>query len=366
MGKRIICLTAIAVLAATYNSEAQVRSEYFRSLSADLQVNTGMLSQKVTAIPFAINYRDAVNAKQGDIKFKSGQSWGYDFRLGYYFNRTRSLGIGLGLTYYKQEGNLNLDTFHVEFRSNDASYPVFRQVISTSRSIRESVVSKSLNIPLLLRYKKDFSDKLALTVDAGILYNISVKNSYNTDAAFDYEAIYKFEGQTPVYDPSPTPDATDLLITKAEYYNDNPYGGNVSAFFLHHDTIGKSVGLYLPADKKSGTVKYKSGSLGYTGEVAANYMVIRNVCVRAGVYYTYQSFTNTGNNNALRLTDKVVENAAGMSTAANYNSMLNEVQNVKTHNYGIMLGVRVYFNKMAWRAPENDMNKITPAQGRAH
>ncbi len=365
MGKRILCLVAIIVAANTHSAFAQVRSEYFRSLSADLQVNRGILSQNVKAIPFSTNYQDALNTYQGDIKFSVGKSMGYDFRLGYYFNRVRSLGVGLGINYYKQEGDLKLDSFHVEFRASDATYPVFRQVISTTRGIKETVTSTSINVPLLLRYKKDFNEKFALTVDAGLLYNINVKNTYNTDANFDYEAIYKFEGTVPVYDNSATPDQSDLLITKSEFLKDFPKG-DVRHFFNFHDSIGKSVGLELDADQKQGTVKYKKGSLGYTGEVAINYMVVRNICLRLGAYYTAQSFTNTSNNNALRLTDKVVEDANGKITGVNYNSILNEVQSVKSNNFGLMLGVRVYFNKMAWRAPENDMNKVTPAQGRAN
>lgn len=365
MGKRILCLIALLVVANKYSAFGQVRSEYFRSLSADLQVTGGLLTQQIKAIPFSVNYLDALNATQSDIKFSSGQSRGYDFRLGYYFNHKRTLGIGVGINYYKQEGSLNLDTFHIEFRSSDAVYPVFRQVISTSRGIKESITSTSINVPLLLRYKKDFNEKWSLTVDAGLLYNINVKNTYSTDAAFDYEAIYKFEGNYPIYDNSPIPDPSDLLITKAEYLKDFP-SGDVVNFFRFHDSIGKSVGLNLNADKKNGEVKYKSGSLGYTGEIAVNYMVVRNICIRLGAYYTAQSFTNTSNNNALRLTDKKVQDASGKTIGANYNSMLNEVQTVKSNNFGLLLGVRVYFNKMAWKAPENNMNKVTPARGRAH
>jgi len=364
MGKRILGLVAILAAASAQTSFAQVRTEYFRSLSADLQVNRGMLTQNVKAIPFSTNYQDALNQTQSGINFKSGKSMGYNLRLGYYFNRKRSLGVGLGVDYYKQEGTLSMDTFHVEFRSSDAKYPVFRQVISTTRGIKETVTSQSINIPVLLRYKKDFNERLALTVDAGIMYNLYAKNTYNTNANFDYEAIYKFEGNVPVYDNSPTPSDASLLITRAEYLKDFP-AGDVRAFFAHHDSIGKSVGLNLEADQKTGTVKYKSGSLGYTGEVAVNYMVVRNICVRLGAYYTAQSFTNTSNNNALRLTDKVVENKDGRITGVNYNSILNEVQSVKSNNFGLTLGVRIYFNKLAWTAPVDDVNKVTPAKGRA-
>ncbi len=365
MGKRILCLVALGLVANTYSSTAQVRTEYMRSLSADLQVTGGMLNQNISSIPFSVNYKDALNTKQGDIKFDNGMSKGFDFRLGYYFNRKRSLGIGVGINYYKQQGDFKLDTFHVEFRSADATYDPFRQVISTTRGIKESIVTKSINIPFLLRYKKDFNDKIALTVDAGILYNINVKNTYNTNASFDYEGIYLLEGNVPVYDNSEIPSDNSLIITKAEYLKNFP-NGDVNAFFKHHDSIGKSVGLNLNAAQKEGSVTYKSGSLGYTGEIAVNYMVYKNICVRLGAYYTYQSFTNTTNNNALRLTDAVVKDASGTTTGVTYNSMLNEAQTVKSNNYGLLLGVRIYFNKLAWTAPIDDINKVTPAKGRAH
>lgn len=365
MAKRILCLVASIVALNAHTVVGQVRSEYFRSLSADLQLNGGLLSQKITAIPFSENYEDALNAVQGNIKFSGGQSKGYDFRLGYYFNHKRTLGIGLGINYYQQKGTLSLDTFHIEYRASSDSFPIFRQVISTTRGIKETIVAKSYNIPFLLRYKKDFNDKIALTVDAGIVYNLQVGNSYETDARFDYEAIYKFEGNELVYDNQPVPDQSSLLITKAEYQKDFPKG-DVVKFFMHHDSIGKSVGLNMAANEKTGKVAYKSGSLGYTGEVAVNYMVVRNICIRAGLYYTAQSFTNTSNNNARTLTDHKIKDATTGANTVNYNSLLNEMQTAKSSNYGMVLGARIYFNRMAWKAPTDDVNRVTPAKGRAH
>jgi len=363
MSKRILYLGAFLMMAnAGY---AQVRSEYFRSLSVDVEGNAGLMTQNIKAIPFSTNYTNALNATQSDIKFSNGTSRGADLRLGYYFNRKRSIGIGVGINYYKQQGDLKMDTFHVEYRSTDNQGGTFRQVISSSRGIKETVTSTSLNIPILLRYKKDFNEKLSLTVDAGLLYNINVKNTFSTDANFDYEAIYKFEGNFPVYDNSPIPDQSDNLITRQQFLTKNPTGDVVN-YFRFQDSIGKSVGLNLKAHEGNGNVNYKSGSLGYTGEIAVNYMVVRNICLRLGAYYSAQSFTNTTNNNAMRLTDQKIKDASGTTTGVNYNSLLNEVQTVKSSNYGIVLGVRVYINRMAWRAPENNMNKVTPAKGRAH
>jgi hypothetical protein len=361
MGKRILCLVASVIAIGAHNVRGQVRSEYFRSLSADLQVNGGLLSQKITTIPFSENYPQALNALQSDIRFSSGQSMGYDFRLGYYFNKKRSLGVGAGITFYKQTGNLNLDTFHIEFRSTDAKYATFRQMISTTRGIREEITARSFNIPVVLKYKKDFNSKLALTVDAGIVYNLNVRNSYNTDARFNYEAIYLFEGG----DSTPIPSSQAYLVTRDNFIKKYP-NDDIVKYFDFHQGMGKSVGLNLAANERSGNVRYKSGSLGYTGEIAVNYMFVRNICLRAGVYYTAQSFTNTSNNNALPLTDAVVRDANNKVVGTTYNSMLNEMQTARNANYGIVLGARVYFNRMAWKAPVDDVNRVTPAKGRAH
>ena len=368
MGKRILCLVASVIAIGAHDVRGQVRSEYFRSLSADLQVNGGLLSQKITTIPFSENYPQALNALQSDIRFSSGQSMGYDFRLGYYFNKKRSLGVGIGINYYKQTGNLNLDTFHIEFRSTDAKYATFRQMISTSRGIREEITARSYNIPLVLKYKKDFNSKLALTVDAGIVYNLSVRNSYNTDARFNYEAVYLFEGgdsTVPIYDANPVPSSQAYLVTRDNFIKKYP-NDDIVKYFDFHQNMGKSVGLNLSANERSGNVTYKSGSLGYTGEIAINYMFVRNICLRGGVYYTAQSFTNTSNNNSLRLTDAVVRDANNKVVGTTYNSMLNEMQTARNANYGIVLGARVYFNRMAWKAPIDDVNRVTPAKGRAH
>lgn len=364
MNKRILSLGAFLLLANAYSSFGQVRSEYFRSLSVDLEANGGIMTQKIKAIPFSTNYQDALNTTQSEIKFSSGSSRGANFRLGYYFDKRRKFGVGIGLDYYKQQGNLQMDTFHVEFRSKDDAGGTFRQSISTTRSIKETMTASTLNMPILLRYKKDFNENLALTIDAGILYNISVKNTYSSDAGFDYEAIYKFEGATPIYDNSPVPSGSDELITK-QYYTTRHPELDVVEYFRFQDSIGRRVGLNLQPTQKTGNVKYKSGTLGYTGEVAINYMVVRNVCIRVGAYYFANSFKNTSNNNSLNLTDNTVKDASGKTVGVNYNSLLNEVQTAKTNNFGLMIGMRVYFNKMAWKAPENDMNKITPAQGRA-
>jgi hypothetical protein len=361
---RALCLVSVFIAASTYSAFGQVRSEYFRSLFIDLEGNAGHMNQQIKTIPFSTNYEDAIaaNTAQGTIKFKDGWSKGFNARIGYYFGKNRTWGIGSGFTYYKQEGVLNLDTFHVEFRSQDYLGQDFRQVISTRKPIKESIVTTSINIPVLIHYKKAFNDNLCLTVDAGILYNLKAQNTFSSDARFDYEAIYKFEGSVPVYDHSAVPDTTSYLITRQGYLDKNP-NGNVNTFFKEKDSIGYSVALNQKGIASSTTASYKKGSIGYTLDVAAIYKVWRNIYVRGGVYYAGQNFTNTSSSNSLRLTESKIKDANGKTTGVNYNSLLNQVQSNFVHNYGITLGLRVYINRSAWKYQENDMNKVTPASG---
>jgi hypothetical protein len=345
---------------STFSSYGQVRSEWFRSLFLDLEANGGLTNQKINSIPFATNYEDALNTQQSAIKFRSGESKGFTAHIGYYFNQKRTIGISSGINYYTQEGTLYMDTFHIEYRSIDYLGGTFRQVISSTRPIEESIKTKSLSIPLLLNYKYVVNDNLCIIGSAGVTYNVSVSNTYSSSAAFDYEAIYKFEGSTPVYDYSSVPDSSSLLMTKSAIAASHR---DVKTYFKLHDSLGYSVGLNMKGVNNSGSVNYKTGSFGYSAEVAAIYKVWRNIYVKGGFYYAGQSFTNKSNNNSLPLTDTKIMGENGKTIGVNYNSLMNEVQSVLIHNYGITLGVRVYFNRNAWKYPENDMNKVTPAAG---
>jgi hypothetical protein len=358
---RKLCLISAMIMATSY-SYGQVRNEYFRSLFLDIEANGGLTNQKINAIPFSTNYEDALNSVQSDIKFRKGSSFGYGARVGWYIDRKRTIGISSGINYYSEEGTLGMDSFHIEYRSTDYKGGTFRQVISSNGRIEESIKTKTLNIPLCLNYKYPVNDNLSILASVGVMYNINVKNSYSSSAGFDYEAIYKFEGNQPIYDYSPVPDTSSLLITKAYYTAKYPHS-DVKSYFKFNQSIGYSVGLNEKAVENSGTVTYKSGSLGYTAEISAVYKIWRNIFAKGGFYYMGQSFTNKSNNNSLRLTDALVKDANGQVIGTNYNSLLNEVQTVYIHNYGVTLGIRIYFNRSAWKYPENDMNKITPASG---
>ena len=370
---RILSFISFILLAGTCSVFGQVRDEYFRSLFVDVDGNLGLLSEHMKSIPFSTNYTDALsNSYQGKLKFTKGYSTGASAIVGYYVDKKRTFGISAGINYYAQYGKLGMDSFHVEFQSTNVSNGTFRQVISTDHPISESIQLKSTSIPIMLLYKRPINMNLFVTASAGIVYNLNVKTNYNTNANFDYEAIYKFEGNIPVYDNSIIPGSGDDIITKAwydAYLAKHPNALPLNEYFQSRNDSGYakgSVGLNEKANKSTGTVKYQTGSLGYTAQVAAHYRLMKNVYLSGGLYYTAQSFKNTSNNNSLTLTSQKVQSKTGQDLGVNYNSLLNEVQTLSGSNYGIMIGVRVYINKAAWTNSDPDaMQRVTPEGPRA-
>ena len=374
---RFLSFITFIILASTCSVSGQVRDEYFRSLFVDVDGTGGIMSEQMKSIPFSTNYLDALsNSYQGKLKFTKGFSTGGNAHIGYYFDKKRRFGLETGVNYYAQYGKLGMDSFHVEFKAtnpNDPNGGAYRQLISTDHAITESIQFKSTNIPLLLCYKLPINKDLFLTVNAGVVYNLNVKTTYSTNANFDYEAIYEFEGaNNPVYDNSLIPNSGDVLITKAwydAYIASHPNSPTLNEYFASANDSGfakGTVGLNEKVVKQTGNVNFKTGSLGYTAQVAANYRLMKNIYLTGGLYYTAQSFKNTSNNNALTLTSELITNKSGQTVGVNYNSLLNEVQTLNSSNYGVTIGVRVYINKSAWTHLDPDaMSRITPEGPRA-
>ena len=370
---RIFTLISLMFLAGVYSATGQVRSEYFRSLFIDIDGNAGLMTDKIKSNPFSTNYTDAINnSYQGKLKYTKGMSVGYEAHLGYYFDKKRRFGVSSGINTYLQFGRLGMDSFHVEFKkATEAGDGYFRQLISTDHAISERITMKNMSIPLLLMYKYVYNDNLFFSVCAGVVYNIKSSSTYKTNANFDYEALYQFEGNTPVYDNSLIPDSTDFPVTKKGYnafLTKYPNSPTLNEFFKFQDSVGVakgSVGLNESPNKTTGMVKYSTGSLGYTAEIAANYRLMKNIYLRGGIYYTALSFKNPSNNSSERLTDAKVQGKPGQDLGVTYNSLLSEVTSLNGNNYGITIGVRVYLNKTAWKYMEPDMDRITPEGPRA-
>ncbi len=308
----------------------------------DFNVLGGVLTRDMNLANTSGNYTNGISGNNtGDMNFRNGTSYGADAQLGYFFGSKGHFGIGAGLMYLYQQGDLTLENFHVQYAANDNNGNVYRQVITANDKITEKITVTNVNIPLLLKYKTRFSRRFGFTADAGILYNLQMRHEYKTNASFDYEAIYQFTGGgdngTPtVYDNNPTPNSNDYLITRNSYLSHHQ-GGDVNAYFNSQYQHGYNVGLDVKPNGNSGTVDYLNGTVGFMFQPSLNYFLSDWCALNIGAYYIYQPYNNsvpTG----YRLTDKV----------GGYNSALNSVSSGNSQSYGGNLGIRFFFgNKQA-------------------
>ena len=208
----------------------------------------------------------------------------------------------------------------------------------------------NINVPLVFKFNTLLKSNWSFAADAGILLNLGMKNAYNTDASFDYEAIYKFtdpkDPHSAVYDNAVTPSASDLFYTKSNFLAHDP-DGDINKYFNSHREQGENIGLGVKPTNKAGNVSYSSGSVGFIIRPSVGYRVSNNVTFDLGVYYMSQAFKNTTESN-YRLTNKL----------GDYSSVLHNVSSVKSTSYGISIGVRYVFGKLSDRDHDGVPDRI--------
>ena len=307
----------------------------------DLNMMGGIYDQKMDIANTASNYLDGINVVPGKTGFKKGSASGGNIQLGLFMGKNKHWGLGTGLLYLRETGTVTLNDFHAEYRSVDNNGFTFRQVVSAN-DINEKIKIDNFNIPLVLKYKNRFSKHWGFTADAGALFNVKMKNSYTTNASFDYEAIYKFvtnEGKTtPIYETAIIPANEDFLITRDHYTKNNP-NGNVNDYFNDKRDAGYNVGLDVNPQQQKGSVNYATGSIGFLFQPSVNYFFSDKVALNVGGYYLYQPFKNDGANNNYTMT----------GNPGTYNSVLNSSTKIQTQSYGGNVGLRFFLGK---KSPE--------------
>ena len=309
-------------------------SDYYAHLLIDVDYRAGNVDQKYNSGSLISNYSNVVNPAQGTLQLRDGKSKSYNAECSYYIDEKRSYGVGIGLNYTVQSGNLSTDSFHVEYSTTDYKGNIFRQLISASTGITESVKGTCVNIPILLHYNRKVGTDLSIAVEAGLLYNVSTQYTGSAATTFDYEAIYKFQGSGSnlvfQYDNAPNPAKGDWLITKNEFYKTNS-AGEVSSYFDGLQGRGYTVGLNQSVSSKSGKITFKPGSIGFTAQAGLRYRISRGVYGKVGLFYLSQSFENSGTNTKMLVDPK---------TGA-YGSLMSSVTKITNTSYGIVFGVGI-------------------------
>ena len=265
-----------------------------------------------------------------------GSTQGGDIQFGAFFGKGRHFGLGTGIIYLHQTGNVSLDNFHVEYQNATATdnNGVFRQIL-TGYNVNEDINITNLTIPVLAKYKHQFSKNFGVNVEAGALINVNTQTGYTTHAAFDYEEarLTSSDGRSQFDNTASGYNPADWLITKAQYAGAYPASNGVNAYFqgLHNQgyNVADSFGI-----KSKGNTAYSKVSFGGMAKVALTYQFSYHLTGVVGAYVMYQDFKNSGNNN-YTITNQVGE----------YHSIVAGQQSNGMMTMGATIGFRYFFGE---------------------
>lgn len=344
--------TALSTYAQNTEVKKYVTDSEISRWVLDVNLLGGVYNQQMDMGVTTPNYLNGININPGTVGFRKGGALGGDIQLGLFFGKSKNFGIGTGLLYLREWGAVTLDNFHAEYQSVDRNGSIFRQVVS-SNNFNEKIQIDNFNIPLVLKFKNRFSKHWGITADAGVLFNLQMKNNYTTNASFDYEAIYKFETKddgtvVAVYDNGVIPNNADFLITRNHYNKNNP-SGNVDDYFNEKRAAGYNVGLGVQPDKKKGATTYRASSVGFIFQPSVNYFLSDRVALNIGGYFLYQPFKNDASG-TYTMTGKPGE----------YNSITNATSDIQTQSYGGNLGLRFFLGKNEKRINITGANQYDP------
>lgn len=325
---------AILGMCAAINSNAQ-QLEPTGRYYAGINFKYGQMKERMTIAPAVSIYPNVVNYQRTPTNTEKGKAFGFDAQLGYFFSPDKKWGLGTGLIYLKSEGEVSIDATHFEYRSTDHNGDVFRQVITSTSPIREELEVTNMSIPLVVKYRTPISEKFGFNVDAGLVYNVRMETSYTGTAAYNYEAIYRFDNSSgqpvAVYDNSPVPMTDDFLITTENYHGDNP-NGDANHYFESFKAQGYNVGLNEEAGK-SGKVEHRNNTtIGVLLQPSFSYKLTEAFSINVGGYYMFQKFRKE-DSRIVRMTDKLNE----------YNSLLENASRRRQYNTGLTIGLSLCF-----------------------
>lgn len=333
----------MVVAGAGFTAMAQVRGGdnfYAQKLTLDLDVPVGMVMQSPTG-SMPLNYTNYCYSNVDKLKFNAGLSYGLNAEVGYFVGLYGKFGIGAGINYMSQSSSAEIGNFRVDYQDKDSKGNIFRQILSSNGAIKEDLTTTNINIPIMLKYKKRFTTRLGLAVDAGFLFNVSMTNKWKADASFDYEAAYKFSegvssGAPTLYDNGTTLGANDWLLTRSMYTHTlTPSVSTLVGIFDSLRLRGYNVALNTKSTQNSGTVNYSSG-IGFMLRPAVTVRLMPRLHAKIGAVVTYQMFKHTYD--GASASDYKVSSNLG----ANYNSILQPITSINVTTIALNLGLRYF------------------------
>ena len=292
-----------------------------------LGASTGLTTAKLTNA--AGNYLSNNTSREINpaTTFATGRVIGIDLMGEHYFGKNSNFGIGAGFAFNSISTNIEKSAFRVEYKGVDEGNGnrkggnAYTQIISSTGSIREKVNISNFSIPAMAIYKGNVTKALGFKLEAGIALNLLYKSTMNsTNAAFDYEAVYKYGNTDPQdffdprtsltatgYDPTSwliTKDAVDRLnIDRLNYFN-AMQGNNYP------------VGLNQGPKNTNSSATFQPG-ISFIFRPSVSFYFNKGATLNLGVFYSITQLTQRGDYRLINERGQYNTLMQGVSKASN-------------------------------------------------
>jgi outer membrane protein OmpA-like peptidoglycan-associated protein len=349
--------------ATNVKHKVKTTNQVLPNKAIDISYFTGINQSNATMVNIKTAYQTAGinNSSFGDKTntptYTNGGTNGVNLQFAYFLNKSRHFGFGIGAQLMQNKGTYTIDNYSIQYQSKDDNKNIFRQILTSKSPIIENVTTTNINIPIVLKYKHQFADKSALKkfgfgMDAGLLLGINNTNSFKGSGIFNYEAVYRYNASgVAIFDGNAstnvkngnvnfntTAEENSRIITQEYWLANQTTDGSDINYFDRKYNEGLNVGLNKTANA-DGKTSFVIPSYGFIIQPSLTYYLGYNVTFMLGGYYSYQTFTNTGNAN-YRLTDSLISKNIGT-----YNSITSGIQSTTNTSIGGNIGLRIFFGE---------------------
>lgn len=273
-----------------------------------------------------------INNKNSKPVFANLTSVGVQANMEYYFRKQAHWGVGLSLQYQITKGEISKSDFNVNYKAVDIWGNSYRRhVLATAgNSLKENFTLNQFSVPLLFKYKNNFSKKIGFELEAGVNIILSAKavSKLDDNIKFDYEATYHFgnadaKNYFSLYDIN----NADWIISASQSARSG--ASTPSEYFNGLQKEGYDLGLSQAPTNITSNSKFIP-SLGYIFHPSLTYKDNDNIILNLGLMLMSQQLINKFDVSSYYLTNKMGE----------YNTMLNGIDQIKTNFSAVTIGIK--------------------------
>ena len=257
---------------------------------------------------------------------------GLQANLEYFIRKQAHWGIGISLQYQFTKGEVSKSDFDVTYKAVDYWGNYYKRHVTTSENahLKETFTMNQFSVPLLLKYKNNFSKKIGFELEAGINLIVSATgdSKLGDNVLFDYESTYHYGNSTAKdYFSVNNQNNNDWVISKTQATRSG--NGSAADYFSGLQKENFDVGINEKPSTTNLKFNYKP-TMGLIFHPSLTYKDNDNIVLNFGLMIMTQEYDNKNDVSKYSLTNKVGE----------YNTLMNSMDKIKTNFTAITIGIK--------------------------